>query len=376
MPLADNYEPIKYVADGVTVEFTFNWNYVSADSVKVYSEVDGVQTLIESGYTLTPATNGGVITFDEAPADMNIIISRETPNTQSTIYVTSKGFEAKVIQDDLDRRTAVSQESRELSNRTLAYPLGTSSSIGAEIPAPTAGKSLKGSSDGLRYIATTYDPDDAGTYATQAQASASAASTSATNALASKEKAEKWAEEAEDVEVETGKYSAKHWSAKAEEFAGSVDSTKLVPIGTVLEYSGSTAPDGFLIADGSAISRTAYADLFAIDGTVFGAGNGSTTFNIPDRRERVGVGYKSGSAEFGTLGQTGGKKTHTLTVDEMPNHAHPVVYSNETGTAYTRLVVEGSNSSGSLGDTAAAVGGGQAHNNLQPYITMNYIIKY
>ena len=62
------------------------------------------------------------------------------------------------------------------------------------------------------------------------------------------------------------------------------------PIGTINAFGGSTAPEGWLLCQGQAISRTTYADLFAVTGTAFGAGDGSTTFNIPDMRESVPKG--------------------------------------------------------------------------------------
>jgi len=66
------------------------------------------------------------------------------------------------------------------------------------------------------------------------------------------------------------------------------------PTGTVQAYAGSASPSGWLLCDGSAVSRSTYAKLFALIGTTYGVGNGSTTFNIPDLRERTAVGYKSG----------------------------------------------------------------------------------
>lgn len=151
-----------------------------------------------------------------------------------------------------------------------------------------------------------------------------------------------------------------------------VSSGAAIPSGTVLPYAGSSAPTGYLLADGSAVSRTTYADLYAIVGTTYGSGDGSTTFNVPDLRANVPVGYKASDTNFGTLGGKGGETTHTLTTTEMPAHTHTIdMGSNTSGiTAIARIGY-----SASFTETTSSVGGGGAHNNLQPYITLNYIIK-
>jgi len=154
-----------------------------------------------------------------------------------------------------------------------------------------------------------------------------------------------------------------------------------VPAGVVDMFAGSTAPSGYLLCDGSAVSRTTYSKLFTAIGTTYGSGDGSTTFNVPNIKGKVVVGYNSAETEFNALGKTGGAKTHTLTIAEMPTHNHSVT----SGGVGMEL---GNGSSGSLGvsygDTtgndawpfiAANKGGGGAHNNLQPYIAINYIIK-
>jgi microcystin-dependent protein len=92
----------------------------------------------------------------------------------------------------------------------------------------------------------------------------------------------------------------------------------VLPAGVILPYGGGTAPTGFLLCDGSAVSRTTYAALFAAIGTTFGPGNGSTTFNLPDLRDRVAVGSSATKAR----GSVGGEATHTLTNAEMPAHSH------------------------------------------------------
>jgi microcystin-dependent protein len=171
-----------------------------------------------------------------------------------------------------------------------------------------------------------------------------------------------------------------------------------IPAGIIAGFAGSTEPDGWLICDGRTVSRSTYSDLFAAIGTSHGAGDGSTTFAIPDFRERVMVGRKSGSAEFGTIGQTGGDKTVILSEAQMPHHSHYVNdpgHSHSTrdrwfmdaggagnlnmsggGNGYARgLQTVGVNGSGT-GIWLNGTGGNQAHTNIQPYGTENVIIKY
>lgn len=147
------------------------------------------------------------------------------------------------------------------------------------------------------------------------------------------------------------------------------------PIGAISEYAGATAPTNWLICDGSAISRTTYADLFNVIGTRYGTGDGSTTFNLPDLRGRVPVGLDNNDTDFDTLGNTGGEKTHTLTISEMPNHVHNLKTSNQTGNHSDGFIHNGSYELSNEGMSTKDTGGGQAHNNLQPYIVQNYIIK-
>lgn len=82
------------------------------------------------------------------------------------------------------------------------------------------------------------------------------------------------------------------------------------PIGSISEYAGKNAPENYLLCDGSEVSRTEYAELFAVIGTSFGSGNGSTTFKIPDLRKRFPMGKDASSALYAGLGVTGGSTTH------------------------------------------------------------------
>ena len=154
----------------------------------------------------------------------------------------------------------------------------------------------------------------------------------------------------------------------------------LLPSGSVIEYAGDTAPNGWLICDGSAISREIYANLFEVIGLTFGGGDGTTTFNIPNLKGKIPVGLNSDDSDFNILGKAGGEKTHILTSNEMPSHNHrQTVTASRSGSGNTYVSWNANNLTGSK-DTGARntlnTGGGQAHNNLQPYIVLNYIIKY
>lgn len=97
----------------------------------------------------------------------------------------------------------------------------------------------------------------------------------------------------------------------------------VIPAGIVWEYLGATPPPGWLLADGSAVSRAQYPDLFRAIGTQHGAGNGNTTFNLPNRKGQLGVGVDSSQTEFVALGTTGGSKFSTAPhTHDMGNHQH------------------------------------------------------
>lgn len=174
-----------------------------------------------------------------------------------------------------------------------------------------------------------------------------------------------------------------------------------IPAGAMMAWASDVIPTNWLLCDGSSVSRSTYASLFAIIGTQYGVGDGTTTFNLPNLKGRTIVGKDGSQTEFDVLGETGGAKTHTLTQAEMPSHthiqdAHSHLIRNANGAGGNGLAA----SSGTGADdgnyafadqwytsstvfaaasttaTNQSTGGGGAHNNLQPYIVLNYIIKY
>lgn len=183
--------------------------------------------------------------------------------------------------------------------------------------------------------------------------------------------------------------------------------------GVVAMWAGSEPPAGWLICDGSEVSRSVCAALFSAIGTTYGSGNGSTTFNLPNLKGRVAVGLNGTDAAFDALGETGGEKVHALTTAEMPTHSHTQDMHTHTQNAHAHSITNGSTdvygfarmsanstawlynadkgtprikeSYDSIANATATnqyttatnqnAGGSYAHNNLQPYIVLNYIIK-
>lgn len=151
-----------------------------------------------------------------------------------------------------------------------------------------------------------------------------------------------------------------------------------LPVGSIVPFGSDTVPENWLLCDGSAVSRTEYAELFSVIGGNYGVGDGSTTFNLPDLRGRVAVGKDGTQTEFDNLGEKGGEKTHQLTVGELPKHTPKVNYLGEHSTGLNDGPY-GYKFSYSLGCdeslTTEPIGNDEPHNILQPYQVTNYIIK-
>jgi len=147
--------------------------------------------------------------------------------------------------------------------------------------------------------------------------------------------------------------------------------------GLVFDWAGTTAPQGYLLCNGAAVSRTTYAALFAVISTTYGTGDGTSTFNVPDCQGRASIGVGTGaSLSARTLGQKLGEENHQLGASEIPDHTH----------SYNTLVFQASSVEGGSGRTnyqgSSATtsgmnqsGGWAAHNNMQPSIALNKIIK-
>ena len=157
--------------------------------------------------------------------------------------------------------------------------------------------------------------------------------------------------------------------------------TRLCPPGTVESFAGSVAPNGWLLCNGQTVSRTTYISLFTAIGTIYGAGDGVTTFTLPDMRGRVSVAAGAGPGLTNRiLGGTDGEEKHTLTINEMPSHTHDYVDTFRTGNQNAdnafNTETAANETTTNQAKTTAATGNGVAHNVMQPFIVLNHIIKY
>ena len=168
-----------------------------------------------------------------------------------------------------------------------------------------------------------------------------------------------------------------------------------IPTATIVPWSSSSVPTGFLECNGALVSRSTYSALFAVIGTTYGAGDGATTFKLPDLQDNVAVG-KSGTK---ALASTGGANTvtstgnvggttanATLSTAQLASHSHAPGLAPPTGPGPG--INFGSSNQGirNTGTGSAGSGTGHQHNMsatftgdatsvLQPYLTIIYIIK-
>lgn len=167
----------------------------------------------------------------------------------------------------------------------------------------------------------------------------------------------------------------------------------VVPTGSVFAWLIDAAPTGYLLCYGQTVSRTTYSTLYALIGDTYGAGDGTTTFNLPDMRGRVLVGQDDmgGTAasrltlvkghDASTLGNTFGVEKHALSTGEMPSHSHGMNIRTGSGNnGNNNMSLDSSDISSTLADaggrvTSNASGSNEEHENVQPSIVINYIIK-
>lgn len=164
--------------------------------------------------------------------------------------------------------------------------------------------------------------------------------------------------------------------------ATTVARSDIVPIGVPWPWLTGTPPSGYILMDGSTASRTTYAPLFALWGTTFGAGDGTTTFGLPDWRGRAIVGAGTGPGLTArTLNATGGEESHVLLEAELAVHSHVTHSTGSANAAHTHASVGGfseiaSPNAGNVNNIVTdGAGANTAHNNMQPFAVVNWIVR-
>jgi microcystin-dependent protein len=159
-------------------------------------------------------------------------------------------------------------------------------------------------------------------------------------------------------------------------------------IGQIITFGGNFAIRNYAFCNGQLLSIAQNTALFSILGTTYG-GNGQTTFGLPNLQGRVGVHFGQGPGLSSyALGQVGGEESHTLINTEMPAHGHALNVTNAGGNSQTPVgtILATDAAGGTAGYSTAAAngimapaavapsGGNQPHNNLQPYLALNFLI--
>lgn len=321
-----------YDTDGTTDVFPITFQFWA--NTDIVAKLRNNTTLVETDLVLT--TNftlsggnglvGNLTTTSVYPSGSKLLIQRETSRQQTVDLTSTDDFNAESVEAQLDKTVAMVQEVANASALIVKGSPFDEGDIDFTLPSPSAGKVLQWNATENGLVNSTYNPDEQVALATAQAVIATTQAGNASTSASAAQTAQGLAEDARDEAIEA---------------AGSVPTMAsileaMMPVGFVLTLGVSTNP-----------------------ATLYGFGTWSAIAG------RVIVGLDGTQTEFNTLNKTGGAKTHTLTVNEMPEHSHP----------YTRYASR-ENGASSLWDTwngasaanTGTAGGGQAHNNLQPYI--------
>ncbi len=347
--------------NGSVKDFSFDFGIGAASEIEViYTTSAGVETVLtETTHYTVSTTNsdyssGGTVTTVATYATGNTItILRNVPVTQESHFTEGMATLYGTFEQGLDKLTRIQQQQQEQINRTVMAPK-SDSSTGLVFPglAARANKYLAFDSLGVP-IASGGGPGSS--------------------------------------DVPTSAYGASLIAAADAAAARAI--LDVPPVASLMMYAGASAPTGWLICDGSAVSRTTYGALFTVISTTYGIGDGSTTFNLPDFRGRMPIGAGTGtSLTTRTLGAQVGAETHIQTETEVGSHNHTVTdpgHVHSLSPMSQQNIGQGTNStawypSGST-NTGSATTGITINDNtdeadpmdiMNPALVVNFIIKY
>jgi microcystin-dependent protein len=351
-----------YLGDGVTTAFPYTFLIFAATDLRVSQ--DDVLLTLNTHYTVSGVGQftGGSVTLVVAPADGSTLkIRSDVPITQGTSFPEGYRFPARAVETAFDRLTVVTRQLADRFRRTLvsAEP---ASVLDLVLPVPVAHKVLGWNDAATALVNTDQAPvGPAGPQGIQGPPGAGAAPTVGDGTTT--------------VAVPTAITFV--GAVVTEPGAGlatvTIPTPSAVPPGAIMPYAGGSAPTGYLLCDGAAVSRATFSALFAAIGVAFGVGDGSTTFNVPDLRSRfpLGAGVGPGLTPR-SLAATGGEETHVLTIAEMPAHTHLVPRVATANTGGNPVSTAGAPTSTI---PTQSTGGDGAHNTMPPFCTLLYVIK-
>jgi hypothetical protein len=429
MTISSTYTPAQFSGNSVTVAFAFTFKtFDEADLVVVLTSSSGVETTktITTHYTVSLNADqnnnpGGTVTMITAPATgETLTIARELDALQETDITNGGGFYPEVIEDALDRLTMLSQQNSDILARSLRSSVA-GGSIG-DLPTATDRAS--------KYLAFDASGDPIATSGTAGSPTSAFMETVLDDATASDARATLGVAigtnvQAYDADIPTVAASQGEMEAGTEAALRSMSPLRVAqaiaalvppaasgaPTGTVFDYVGSTEPSGYVFLSGLTIGNgssggtgRANADTSALfvllwdsmadaQAAVSG-GRGANaaadfaankTITLPDARGRIVAGKdnmggstasritNAGAGIVGTtLGVAGGSQTHTLTEAQLASHTHSV----GSGAAIGGDIATGGGTAVYSGaQTSGAAGSGNAHNNTQPTLILNKIIK-
>lgn len=382
MSVTSTTAAVSHTGNGVADTFSFPFKVFDETDLYVqeYLIATGALTALAltTDYTvsLTDGGDGGgevTLVAGPLPATKKLIIQRLLSYTQETDFIENDNMPAESIEDSLDKLTMLVQQLKEELDRALLGSITTEAgviAIGYDSGLPTIGAT---DADKLVQV-------NAGASAYELTSVSSAITSTVDAAIAINTLTEKVSPVDADLLVIEDSADS---NARKKIQIGSLG---VIPTGTIMMFGAAAAPTGWVVCDGSEVSRTVtYDALFAVIGTTYGVGDGANTFNLPNFKGRVPVGvgqgstYANGVDAAGTnfaLAATGGMEKHKLVTGELAAHTHAVKLYTTGGSAGT-FYVQALNNNVDTGSTQAtnSTGSDTAHNNMQAYLVVNYIIK-